>query len=109
MGNSHSAKSPSGGTVVWRAPTQPALQDDLMDRNGCVAPWRRVKANRGAPWVDGLTVADFLAFAREHWPAIRQTLLNGTYSPRPVRRVEIPKPSGLGVRLLGTPAGWRGG
>ena len=90
-----------------RAPTQPALHDGLMgwvvDRNNLRRAWQQVKANRGAPGVDGMTVDDFPAFAREHWPAIRQALLDGTYSPRPVRRVEIPKPSGRGVRLLGIP------
>ena len=90
-----------------RAPTQPALHDGLlervMDRNNLRRAWRQVKANRGAPGVDGMTVDEFVAFAREHWPAIRQALLDGSYSPQPVRRVEIPKPSGRGVRLLGIP------
>ena len=58
---------------------------------------RQVKANRGAPGVDGMTVGDFVAFAREHWPTIRRALLDGAYSPQPVRRVEIPKPSGKGL------------
>ena len=65
--------------------------------------WKRVKANRGAPGVDGTTVDDYPAFAREHWPDIRRALLDGTYQPSPVRRVEIPKPKGRGVRLLGIP------
>ena len=90
-----------------RAPTQPALHESLMrqvvDRNNLRRAWRQVKANRGAPGVDGMTVDEFVAFAREHWPAIRQALLDGSYSPQPVRRVEIPKPSGQGVRLLGIP------
>ena len=90
-----------------RAPPQPALHDDLMGRvmarGNLRSAWQQVKANRGAPCVDGVTVDGFLAFAREYWAAIRQALLNGTYSPQPVRRVEIPKPSGRGVRLLGIP------
>ncbi|MFQ5592515.1 MAG: hypothetical protein ACE5HE_15265, partial [Phycisphaerae bacterium] len=81
--------------------------DDLMAR--MLAPanlrraWKRVKANRGAPGVDGMSVDDFAAFAREHWPDIRQALFDGSYRPRPVRRVEIPKPKGRGVRSLGIP------
>jgi RNA-directed DNA polymerase len=65
--------------------------------------WRRVKANRGAPGVDGLTIDDFPAFAQAHWLDIRRALLDGSYQPSPVRRVEIPKPKGRGVRLLGIP------
>ncbi|MCP4249311.1 MAG: group II intron reverse transcriptase/maturase, partial [bacterium] len=71
-----------------RAPTQPALHGSLMrqvvDRNNLRRAWRQVKANRGAPGVDGMTVGDFVAFAREHWPTIRQALLDGSYSPQPV-------------------------
>jgi RNA-directed DNA polymerase len=86
---------------------QPALHDDLMAR--VMAPvnlrraWKRVKANRGAPGVDGITIDDFSAFAQAHWPGIRRALLDGSYRPQPVRRVEIPKPKGRGVRLLGIP------
>ena len=65
--------------------------------------WKRVKANKGAPGVDGMTLEDFPAYARKHWPRIRQSLLDGTYQPQPVRRVSIPKPGGKGERLLGIP------
>ena len=64
--------------------------------------WKRVQANRGAPGIDGMTLDDFTAFAREHWPTIRQALCEGRYQPQAVRRVAIPKPSG-GERLLGIP------
>ncbi|MGH8632672.1 MAG: group II intron reverse transcriptase/maturase [Burkholderiales bacterium] len=64
--------------------------------------WARVKANQGAPGIDGIPVEDFPAFARAHWPAIRQALIDGSYRPRPVRRVLIPKPGG-GERALGIP------
>ena len=65
--------------------------------------WRQVKANHGAPGVDGMTVEDFPAFAREHWASIRKALKEGTYQPAPVRRTEIPKRQGKGTRLLGIP------
>ena len=65
--------------------------------------WKRVKANKGAPGVDGLSVVDFPEVTRERWPAIRQALLDGSYQPQPVRRVSIPKPGGKGERLLGIP------
>ena len=105
MGHSHPATNPPGGVGVRRVPMQPALHDDLMARVMAPANLRRAwkRANRGAPGVDGMTVDDYPAFAREHWPDIRRALLDGSYRPQPVRRVEIPKPKGRGVRLLGIP------
>jgi len=64
--------------------------------------WRRVKANAGAPGIDGMTVEAFPAFLRIHWPRIRSALMTGTYRPAPVRRVFIPKPDGT-QRPLGVP------
>ena len=64
--------------------------------------WRRVKANRGAPGIDGMPIEDFPAFAKAHWPTIRQALTEGRYCPKPVRRVLIPKAGG-GERTLGIP------
>ena len=64
--------------------------------------WQRVKANAGAPGIDGMTVEAFPAFCREHWPRIRSALMEGTYRPAPVRRVFIPKPDGT-QRPLGVP------
>ena len=70
--------------------------------------YERVKANRGAPGVDGMTVDEFLArihqhSARQHWDGIRSALRSGRYQPMPVRRTEIPKSTG-GVRKLGIPS-----
>jgi RNA-directed DNA polymerase len=65
--------------------------------------WQRVKSNKGAPGSDGMALEDFPAYARLRWPTIRQSLLEGTYLPQPVRRVSIPKPNGRGERLLGVP------
>src|SRR4030095_7082507 len=62
----------------------------------------RVKANKGAAGIDGLTVEDLGPYLKEHWLTIRAQLLDGTYQPQPVRRVEIPKASG-GTRPLGIP------
>jgi RNA-directed DNA polymerase len=53
--------------------------------------------------VDGVTVNAITDYLKQHWPAIREQLLNGTYEPKPVRRVEIRKPDGGGVRKLGIP------
>jgi RNA-directed DNA polymerase len=65
--------------------------------------WHQVKANHGAPGVDGITIEEFPAFAREHWSSIRQALQDETYQPSPVRRTEIPKRHGQGKRRLGIP------
>src|ERR1700719_5354219 len=65
-------------------------------------PKARLRRNKGSPGVDGMTVGDAGDYLREHWPSIRSQLLEGTYQPQPVKRVEIPKPDG-GVRKLGVP------
>ena len=62
----------------------------------------RVRRNKGAPGIDGMTVEALGAYLRDHWPETKSRLLGGTYEPQPVRRVEIPKASG-GVRPLGVP------
>lgn len=106
MSDSHSTTNPTGGAEARRGGTQPALHVDLMEQ--VVAPenmrraWRQVKANKGAPGIDGMRIEDFPGYAREHWSTIRRRLLDGSYRPQPVRRVSIPKPGG-GERLLGIP------
>src|SRR5579864_2762264 len=79
------------------------LMEQVCERENLKQALRRVKSNKGAPGVDGMTVHALPAYLREHWPSIRATLLSGTYRPQPVRRVEIPKPDGGGVRKLGIP------
>ena len=94
-------------TTSRRTVMDPALGDDLMERvltpENLRKGWHQVKANHGAPGVDGMTIEEFPAFAREHWPSIRQALRDETYQPSPVRRTEIPKRHGQGKRLLGIP------
>jgi RNA-directed DNA polymerase len=63
---------------------------------------QRVRSNKGAPGVDGMTVDQLPSYLRKRWPQIKEDLLNGTYKPMLVRRKEIPKPQG-GVRFLGIP------
>ncbi|MGI6514248.1 MAG: group II intron reverse transcriptase/maturase [Syntrophomonadales bacterium] len=76
--------------------------EQVVERANMLSALRRVEANKGAPGIDGMTTKDLRPFLVEHWPRIKDELLNGTYQPQPVRRVEIPKPGG-GVRLLGIP------
>src|SRR5438045_2772035 len=78
------------------------LMEEVCERENLKAALQRVKANKGSPGVDGMTVVGIKDYLKQHWPAIREQLLNGTYEPKPVRRVEIPKPDG-GVRKLGIP------
>src|SRR6516164_9527842 len=78
------------------------LMEEVCERENLVRAWQRVRENKGAPGVDGMTIDDAKSYLREHWPDIRSQLLAGTYRPQPVKRVEIPKPDG-GVRKLGVP------
>jgi RNA-directed DNA polymerase len=98
-----------GGTeaaVAKRAAESPAIGEQLMEevcgRENCKQALARVKANKGSPGVDGMTVHELPGYLKQHWPVIREQLLSGTYKPQPVKRVEIPKPDG-GVRKLGIP------
>ena len=90
-----------------RAPESPASTKQLMEE---VCEWenlkqalQQVKANKGSPGIDGMTVEELPGYVQQHWPVIREQLLNGTYEPKPVRRVEIEKPDGGGMRKLGIP------
>jgi len=74
----------------------------VVERANLKKALAQVKRNKGAAGVDGMSVDDLPGYLKEHWPAIRAQLLEGTYKPRPVRRVEIPKASG-GTRPLGIP------
>jgi RNA-directed DNA polymerase len=76
--------------------------EDVVERENLKTALAQVKRNKGAAGIDGLTVDALGSHLKEHWPTIRAQLLDGTYQPQPVRRVEIPKASG-GVRLLGIP------
>src|SRR5215467_10756892 len=80
------------------------LMEEVCERENLKEALRQVKANKGSPGVDGMTVGGITDYLKQHWPAIREQLLNGTYEPMPVRRVEIPKPDGGGVRKLGIPS-----
>ena len=89
-----------------RGTESPAIGEQLMEevceRENCKQALARVKANKGSAGVDGMTVHELPDFLKQHWPAIREQLLSGTYKPQPVKRVEIRKPDG-GVRKLGIP------
>jgi RNA-directed DNA polymerase len=78
------------------------LMEEVCERENLKEALRQVKANKGSAGIDRMTVGQLSDYLKQHWPVIREQLLSGTYEPRPVRRVEIPKPGG-GVRKLGIP------
>ena len=79
-----------------------ALMEEVIEPKNLNRAYQRVKANKGAPGVDGMTVDDLGGWLAEHWEELVATLLEGSYQPQPVRGVEIPKLGG-GVRQLGIP------
>jgi group II intron reverse transcriptase/maturase len=78
------------------------LMEEVVQRGNAKAALKRVRQNKGSPGVDGMTVDELPEHLAEHWEAIREQLVAGTYQPKPVKRQEIPK-SGGGVRELGIP------
>ena len=94
-----SADRPGNGE---RAVRTPKLLERILDRDNLNNAYRRVKANKGAPGVDGMTVEEALPWLKEHGRELTESIRQGKYKPDPVRRKEIPKPDG-GVRKLGIP------
>ena len=82
------------------AKTNPSVEE-VCERENLKKALQQVKANKGSGGIDGMTVEELDGYLKQHWPAIRERLFNGTYEPQPVRRVQIPKPDGGGVRKLG--------
>ena len=74
----------------------------VVERENLKKALAQVKRNKGAAGIDRMSVDALPAYLKQHWPTIRAQLLDGTYKPQPVRRVEIPKASG-GLRPLGIP------
>jgi RNA-directed DNA polymerase len=78
------------------------LMEEICRRENLSQALKNVRANKGSPGIDGVTVDELPGYLSEHWPTIRDRLLEGAYRPQPVKRVEIPKPDD-GVRKLGIP------
>ncbi len=77
--------------------------EEVCELENCKQAVQRVKANKGSPGVDGMTIDELPEYLKQHGLKIGEQLRSGTYQPQPVRRVEIPKPDGNGVRKLGIP------
>lgn len=82
---------------------EPRLFEHLCSTELLSAGFKQVKKNKGKPGIDGVSIADFETCLDEELSQLQQELTEWTYKPSPVRRVEIPKPGGKGVRLLGIP------
>ena len=100
-------RTPPGDDATQRTDLKPAFSNDLLEqmlsRANLQEAWRRVRANKGAAGIDGMTIDEFPTWARKgHWKSIVNELVLGSYRPTPVKRVEIEKPDG-GIRLLGIP------
>src|SRR5579864_600240 len=100
----HGEPSPSAAQSTGTAHEggEGTLLEAVLERSNMLRALQRVERNGGAPGVDGMTVEELRPVLQTHWDRIRGELLRGGYTPQPVRRVEIPKPSG-GVRVLGIP------
>ena len=83
-------------------PIMTDLMEQVVERENLIRAWKRVRANKGSPGIDGMTVDDLTGYLKESWPRIREELLRGEYYPQPVKEVLIPKPGG-GTRRLGIP------
>ena len=83
-------------------PETSKLIEQMVERNNMLKALKHVRRNKGAPGIDKMTVDRLPLYLIRHWPKIKERIVNGTYKPKPVRRVEIPKPNG-GTRMLGIP------
>src|SRR3989454_7584495 len=97
-------ESPSAMSEPERPANTSRIMEEVCERANLKEALRQVRGNKGSAGVDRMTVDQLGDYLKQHWPVIREQLLNGTYEPKPVRRVEIPKPDG-GVRKLGIPTG----
>src|SRR5512134_2887547 len=90
-----------------QAPERPMygeyLMEEIVERGNMRAALRQVRANQGSPGVDAMRVDDLPDFLKAHWLAIKDQLLQGTYQPQVIERVEIPKPGSQEKRKLGIP------
>jgi RNA-directed DNA polymerase len=88
--------------VVEDRPLDPVSVEYVVKRDNILSAWNQVRANKGAPGIDGISIEEFPEYAHENWKGIKTSLLEGNYKPHPVKRVEIPKDNG-GTRNLGIP------
>ncbi len=95
-------------SLTAREPTERPMYDEhvmeeVVERHNMQAALKQVRANKGSPGVDGMSVDELPDFLKAHWPEIKDQLLDGTYRPQVIKRVEIPKPGSQEKRKLGIP------
>ena len=89
---------------IWkeRDSAEPDILGKILNKDNLNRAYKRVKANKGAPGIDGMTIEATLPWLKEHNRELTERIRRGKYTPSPVKRVEIPKPDG-GIRKLGIP------
>src|SRR5258707_4144508 len=92
-------ESPSVVSETERPANTSRIMEEVCERANLKEALRQVRGNKGSAGIDRMTVDQLGGYLKQHWPAIREQLLNGTYEPKPVRRGEIPKPDGGGGKL----------
>lgn len=102
-GNRRGAEPPEAKRMPENPATMDHLMEEICEAENLKQALKRVRSNKGSPGPDGMTVNELSKYLRKHWPEIRESLLHGTYDPKPVKRVAIPKEGG-GERLLGVPS-----
>jgi len=104
--SSSNSSTPTGDVGAWRvtesSPVDRASVEYIVSNASIAEAWKKVRSNKGAPGVDGISIEAFPKWGRPKWKLTKKQLLDGTYEPKAALRVEIPKESG-GVRLLGIP------
>jgi RNA-directed DNA polymerase len=85
------------------SPENEMLMEEVVESKNLMKAYRRVVGKKGAAGVDEMTVDELKPYLKAEWPKIKEQLLEDRYKPQPVRRVEIPKPGGKGMRMLGIP------
>jgi hypothetical protein len=111
-GRSEAPKASREGTesrtakcATERPASHEQLMEEVCERENCWQAYKRVKANKGSPGIDGMKVGDLSGYLKQHWPSIREQLLRGTYQPQPVRRYAKLRQLGVGKDLAAQTAG----
>lgn len=103
LSGARSGEATSAAQGDERSGLDPLVMERVIEGGNLRRALKRVQQNEGSPGVDGLTVKELPAYLVAHWPVIREQLLAGRYQPSAVRRVEIQKRDGGGMRMLGIP------